>query len=105
MAEIPDNVKNIIEKLISKLEINQIRIDKAILFGSYAEGKYDEWSDIDLALVSKDFSGSRFYDNLKVLDAALDIDSGISPMTYLPDDFTPDNLFVRDILRKGIQIR
>ncbi|MBI5324351.1 MAG: nucleotidyltransferase domain-containing protein [Ignavibacteriae bacterium] len=105
MAEIPYKVKNVIERLINKLESNQIRIEKAILFGSYAEGRYDKWSDIDLALVSKDFSGSRFYDNLKVLDIAMDIESGISPITYLPDDFTPDNLFVRDILRRGIQIK
>ena len=37
----------------------------AILFGSYAQGTFNEWSDIDLAIVSKVFVGDRFEDRKK----------------------------------------
>jgi uncharacterized protein len=30
------------------------------LFGSYVKGSADEWSDIDLALVTDDFIGDSF---------------------------------------------
>jgi predicted nucleotidyltransferase len=51
-----------INKFVRGLEKNQIHIQQAILFGSYAKGTAKEWSDIDLALVSEDFSGIRFLD-------------------------------------------
>lgn len=34
----------------------EIRVDQAVLFGSHATGDADEWSDVDLAVVSPDFS-------------------------------------------------
>ncbi len=34
-----------------------IRVDAAILFGSYVNGHPDKWSDIDLAVISHDFEG------------------------------------------------
>jgi predicted nucleotidyltransferase len=30
-------------------------VDQAILFGSHARGTADEWSDVDLAVISPDF--------------------------------------------------
>jgi predicted nucleotidyltransferase len=49
--QIPDRVNNIIRQFINELERNDIHITQAALFGSYATGTYDDWSDIDLALV------------------------------------------------------
>lgn len=42
------------------MEFNQIHVMKAILFGSYANGTFNEWSDIDLLIVSDSFKGNRF---------------------------------------------
>ncbi|WP_427846385.1 nucleotidyltransferase domain-containing protein [Desulfosporosinus hippei] len=36
---------------------DQIKIDKAILFGSHAKGQFSSDSDIDLAVFSDDFIG------------------------------------------------
>jgi predicted nucleotidyltransferase len=38
---------------------------KVLLFGSYAQDKMHEWSDIDLLLVSDQF-GENVFDNLKL---------------------------------------
>jgi len=62
MAKIPDQIRKIIDQYIRVLEDNHIHIRKAVLFGSYARGRADGWSDIDIALVSEDFEGNRFDD-------------------------------------------
>ncbi len=46
---------NIVQLYLRTLKDNNINIDKAILFGSYATGKEKDDSDIDLMLVSELF--------------------------------------------------
>ena len=55
MDQIPDEISTIIDLFLEELQKNNINIEQAILFGSYAQGTYTSWSDIDLALVSSDF--------------------------------------------------
>ena len=45
----------IINSVRNALEIGGIHIDKIILFGSYARGNANEYSDIDIAVISDDF--------------------------------------------------
>ena len=104
MDKIPDYIINCIKKLIDKLEENNFAIDKAILFGSYAKGTYDKFSDIDLALVSKSFSGNRFIDKERIRKFVFSVNSDISPLPYHPEDFNEEDYFVRDIIRNGITI-
>ena len=104
MDKIPDNIIEIINRFLQKLEKSDIHIKEAILFGSYAKGTNDEWSDIDLALVSDSFCGIRFYDWDKLKEAKLSVSYDLSPLPYRPEDFTEDNLFVKEILKYGIRI-
>ena len=104
MAQIPEEINNKIMRFIEFLENTRIHIETAILFGSYAKGSGNEWSDIDLALVSRMFEGNRYYDLDKLADACFAIDTNISPLPYTPDDFTNDDLFVREILKNGIRV-
>jgi predicted nucleotidyltransferase len=105
MAEIPDSVRNKIELFINELEKNNINIKQAILFGSYASGTADEWSDIDLALVSDNFSGDRFDDREMIRDYKSVAGWDISPYPYTSEGFK-NSFFVRDeILGKGLVIR
>ena len=62
MDKIPIDILNKIIQFLNILEKNNIHINKAILFGSYAKGTFNEWSDIDIALVSDNFQGNRFLD-------------------------------------------
>ncbi len=104
MVKIPDLVSNKIKNFIELLEKNDIKIQRAYLFGSYAIGKADEWSDIDLALVSDKFKGNRFLDLLSLTDYILKAGQDISPLPFRSEDFD-DSLFARDeILKKGISV-
>jgi uncharacterized protein len=82
----------------------KIRINSAFLFGSFAKGNYNEWSDIDVALVSDDFIGNRFLDKDRIRRITLDIDFRLSPMPFNTADFEVTNLFVKEILSSGIKI-
>ncbi|MFH1051411.1 MAG: nucleotidyltransferase domain-containing protein [bacterium] len=104
MDKIPDNILNTIKALIRELESNHISIEQSVLYGSYAKGTNNQYSDIDLALVSKDFSGNRFMDKDKIRKYIVAINTDISPMPFRPEDFTEDDFFVNEILKHGIRI-
>lgn len=47
-----------------------IRVSKTILFGSQASGKAEDESDIDVAVVSKDFRGTDIFGRADVIGQA-----------------------------------
>jgi len=104
MAKIPDKVILIIDKFLKELAKNNISIERAILFGSYAQGTFNDWSDIDLAIVSKSFGGERFKDRNKIRRIKLRISSDLEPIPYNPEEFNVDNPFVKRILETGIRV-
>jgi len=97
-------IEKTVKSYLEQLERIGIHVQQAFLFGSYASGKHDEWSDIDLAIVSKDFIGNRFEDRNKIRKITLQVNSDISPMPYRPEDFNDSDYFVKEILETGIKI-
>ncbi len=97
-------IEKTVKSYIEQLGGIGIHVQQVILFGSYASGKYDEWSDIDLAIVSKDFVGDRFEDRNKIRKITLQVNSDISPMPFRPEDFNDSDYFVKEILETGIRI-
>ncbi len=104
MALVSDGIIEKLKKFLDMVSDNGLHIERAIVFGSYAKGKAGEWSDIDIALVSKDFTGVRFYDRQKLNRCLIKIDSRIETHPFRPEDFTRDNFFVDQIVREGIDI-
>ena len=104
MATIPDKVKLIIDQFLQELANNDIAIEQAVLFGSYAQGTFNDWSDIDLAIVSKVFVGERFEDRKKIRRIKLRVSSDLEPIPYNPKDFNDENPFVKRILETGIKV-
>ena len=105
MAQKADRkIEKTVKSYLEQLERIGIHVQQAFLFGSYASGKHDEWSDIDLAIVSKDFIGNRFEDRNKIRKITLQVNSDISPMPYRPEDFNDSDYFVKEILETEIKI-
>ena len=104
MAQVPDGIIAVLKKYAAELERNDIHLKAVILFGSYAKGKYEEFSDIDVALVSDDFQGVRFFDRERIRKPTLAVDHRLSPLPFRSEDFTEDNLFVKEIMKDGIRI-
>jgi predicted nucleotidyltransferase len=104
MVQVPNHIVAIVKRYIAAIEAHGIHLQQAILFGSYTNGRYTEWSDIDVALVSDDFQGIRFYDREKLSQPTLQIDARIDPLPYQTKDFTEENFFVQEILKSGVKI-
>ena len=104
MAEIPNKVTRIIKKYLLEIEKNNIRLDEAYLFGSYAKGNYNDWSDIDIVIVSDSFTGNRFMDKEKIRRIKTKVDFNISPFPIRTSDFSKDNLFINEILQDAVKV-
>ncbi|MFH1051989.1 MAG: nucleotidyltransferase domain-containing protein [bacterium] len=104
MAQVPDKILKIINDFIREAAKDNIPIQQAVLFGSYSKGTYDEWSDIDLAVVSDRFDGNSIYDALKLLDSKRKVSIDLELHPYRPEDFSQDNPFVAEILEQGVRI-
>ena len=94
MVQLPPEIKNIIDKYFQVLKTHHIPINEAVLFGSYATGKYHEWSDIDIALVSDIFIGNRIADKDKIRKLTLSVSSELEVIPFSPRDFNLQNPFV-----------
>jgi predicted nucleotidyltransferase len=55
MAQTRRQITTLIRRYIAALEARGIPVERVILFGSHASGHPDEWSDIDIAVISPKF--------------------------------------------------
>jgi len=81
-----------------------VQFKKVILFGSYAHNTAHKWSDIDLALVSDDFTGMIIDDNRKISRANIkfvDIESHLFNSAY----FEEGDPFIEEIIKTGKEIK
>lgn len=104
MAENKNSIRRIIKTYLGAVTQNNIKIEKAYLFGSYAHGTALKDSDIDIAIISKDFSGDRFADRRRVVPLRRKIDRRLEPIPYTPENFIENDPLVIEILRNGIEI-
>ncbi len=104
MVFIPIRVKEIIDCYIIALNKANFQIKSVFLFGSYAKGTNDKWSDIDLAIISNVFEGIRMKDRDKIRKITLNVSSDIEVLPFNPEDFTKDNPLAKEILETGIKV-
>lgn len=84
-----------------KADYDIIRI---ILFGSYAKGNYNDDSDIDIAVVFKDYS-NLIDMQLELMRLRRKIDSRIEPHPFRESEFELSNPIVSEIIKYGQEIK
>jgi len=94
-----------ISQYLTLLKEHGFQIQDAILFGSHARGQANQWSDIDLALVSDEFEGVRFIDKNKIRKITISVSTDLEILPFNPRDFTPSNPLVKEILDTGVRIK
>lgn len=101
-----DYISQQIKKLVDFLQRDRITIKKIVLFGSYANGTPHDYSDIDVALVSDDFCGIRFFDIEKLAPYLIQVEPFIEVHPFKTDEFNEnEDFFVHEILKNGIEIK
>ena len=97
------DINNILNRFIGLVSA-EFPLKSAYLFGSYAKGNAGDYSDIDLAVVSDKFEGSRFFDKKKLNKYILKTSIDIEVHPFRTEDFTVDNPFVKEILETGQKV-
>ena len=105
MPATKNNALNKAKKLVSLLNLNSIEVAEAYLFGSSISGINTENSDIDVAIISKDFAGIPFYDVKKISKyrRSIDLKLEVHPFS-IEDAIEYPSAFLDEIKSKGIKI-
>ena len=100
-----DFLLNKAKLFIASLIKDGIDVSEAYLFGSAAKGLAGEDSDIDVAVVSKDFQGISYYDIQKVSKhrRKIDLRLEIHPFSLQEVETEPPFFFLK-IKKDGIKI-
>lgn len=105
--KIPKKIERDIREYVAELKKDKLPIASVYLFGSYAKGTEHKWSDVDVCIVSSQFTD--FFDSLQYLWRKRIKDSGnvIEPIGFTPEDFKDENdtSLTREIKRTGILMK
>ena len=105
MSSAKNNALNKAKKLVRLLNLNGIEVFEAYMFGSVIQGTIHENSDIDIAIVSKNFTGIPFYDVQRISKYRRSVDLKLEVHPFSMDDILFDpSLFFTEIKNKGIRI-
>ncbi len=108
MAELTiESQESIIEKvrrLLDVLTSQKLRIFAAYLYGSYAVGNPHQDSDIDVAIISPDFSDARMDDWIRLNVPASHIDARMEVMAFKPEQFCDEHPLAWEIKTKGVKL-
>ena len=92
-----------INGFLNELESNNFKVAKAILFGSYATGKVNENSDIDLAVWLSDLP-EKHWTEIPAIPHIVAKYSPISPKFYDVNETEKDDPFIEVIEKTGKRI-
>ena len=103
------SIDNVIKFLEQSLKDEGLNISKIVLFGSQSEGKATDESDIDVAIISRDFYNKDIFERsnmtmkaeistLKKFMIPLDI------ITLTPDEFDSGSSLISEYAKKGEEV-
>lgn len=97
-------IYDIVKKYITVLKENKVNSKKVYLYGSYVNGKFNNDSDIDIAIISDDFSGKIINDQWLLMKLRRKVDLRIEPHPFLSDEWNKKNPFAKEIIETGIRV-
>ena len=93
--------------LIARKYINVVKdfypIQKALLFGSFAKGNFNEHSDIDIAIIFKRID-DVIQRQIELMKLRREIDLRIEPHPFNAKDFNKLNPVANEIIKYGMKI-
>ena len=89
-----------------RLQQTGLNIQKIIVFGSQAKGKYNDDSDIDIIVISNDFRNKNIFKRARLTKDAeiMTIKKFMIPLdivTMTPEEFANDKSLLSDYARGG----
>jgi len=105
MAVDLENTKRIAEDYAEAVR-RVLPVDKAVLFGSYANGNAQETSDVDICFFLNDFGGKSRVDIIGELLRLCRVYKGafLEPIVFQTSEIARGNPFVQEIISTGLEI-
>jgi len=103
MGKVPASIEESVQRFINAAS-QRYRIEEAYLYGSQAKGIASSWSDIDIAVISSDFSDDLFEERLVLMHIAAKIDDRIEPHPFTESIFNSNNPLGNEIQKNGIKV-
>ncbi|MGA2093177.1 MAG: nucleotidyltransferase domain-containing protein [Sedimentisphaerales bacterium] len=95
-------VYEIISAFRKAIEAEGIKPDKVILFGSFATGESREDSDIDIIIISRDFSNKSYWERIDILSSAIyRIFEPIEATAFTPEEWEGKKSLLVDYAKNG----
>jgi predicted nucleotidyltransferase len=95
-------VLKIIGQFKDALEKMGIKIERIVLYGSYAAGTQREGSDIDPVVISNDFSSLGYWQRIGLLSAAIyEVLKPIEAVAMTMAEWEKGDSFIVDFARNG----
>ena len=95
-------VLEIISRFRAALESQDINIEKLVLYGSYAQDSFHEGSDIDIVVVSKNFSGKSYWERIDILSSAIyEVFAPIEAIAMTLQEWENKESMIVDYAKKG----
>jgi predicted nucleotidyltransferase len=84
------------------LESKNIRIHRVILYGSFAQGRAREGSDIDVLVISNSFSGKDYWERIEILSEAIyEVFEPIEAVGLTIEEWEKGESVIVDFAREG----
>lgn len=105
MAYTKDEAIAVVGAFLEKIR-QELPIERAYLFGSYATGRSRDYSDIDLAIVTPVLNDKNsFVITQKIFSRAARYNVDLEPICFSLEEFEKEELpIVLDIKRTGVEI-
>ena len=101
MVKIDDSILESVKEFHDAIK-DKYKVDHIYIYGSYAEGTYNEWSDIDLAVVVDDDTSSY---SREIFSMAKDYDTRFDALGFKIKDFELSLLpVIPEIKRNSIRV-
>ncbi len=99
-------IRDIVKRFLDALTARGIRVEKAVLYGSYVSGKEHTASDIDIAIISPDFGQNRFEEGKLLMQIAWRIDPRIEAVPISSEAYEKDTWIplIYEIRKKGVLV-
>ena len=93
----------ILSRFRKAIEAQQFKVDKLVLFGSYATGTtIREGSDIDVVVISKDFASKDYWERTDILSRAIyEVFEPIEAVALTPEEWDKGESVVVEYAKNG----
>lgn len=111
MSSVRPEIEAAVADFVNRLEGRGIRAERVYLFGSYLKGTANEWSDLDLVVVSADFARLDLWQTARVTGPASAETSRATGYSIETHAKTPEQVatchpasFLADVLKDAVVV-